>query len=61
MYLKGTIIKKEKKKENLQFMLRYLSPISNLANFTFNINFWEWEWSRELKVDMKFMDLNARI
>ena len=42
-------------------MLRYLSPISNLANFTFNINFWEWDWSRELKVDMKFMDLNARI
>ena len=32
-------------------MLRYLSPISNLANFTFNINFWEWEQSRELKVD----------
>ena len=51
MYLKGTIIKKEKKKKNLQFMLRYLSPISNLANFTFNINFWESEWSRELKVD----------
>ena len=33
------------------FMLKISEPISNLANFTFNINFWEREQSRELKVD----------
>ena len=46
MYLKGT---KKKKKTSVHAQIS--EPYFKLGQFSFNINFWEWEQSRELKVD----------